>query len=43
MIDGTHSFSFSHTGMALLKDGKERGKVATYVESMRSNLISGLS
>src|SRR5260221_8805431 len=43
IIDGTHSFSLIHTGIALRNEPKERGNVATYVESMRSNLSSGLS
>ena len=29
MSDGTHSFSFSHTGIDLRNEANERGKVAT--------------
>ncbi len=29
MIEGTHSFSWSHTGIAVRNEAKERGKVAT--------------
>ena len=43
MMEGTHSFSWSQSGMALRNEAKERGNVATYVDSMRSNFSKGLS
>ena len=41
--DGIHSFSWIQSGIAFRNDEKDRGNVAMYVDSIRSNFNNGLS
>ena len=43
MSSGIHSFSFSHSGIAIMYDSSPFGATLKYVSSIRLNFVIGLS